>query len=168
MHTRRQIPFAASVRPWFLGPWLLALAAGCAATRPGEGPLSEFDFLEGTWARTDAQGTVEEVWTSNGGWSLRGAGRTLDEGREVGRAAFAILPRGKSYVYVAAVAGAPSVEFALVDHGIDWARFENRANPFPQRVEYRRDGSGLRAERSSVEGGRTLREVTEFRRVARR
>ena len=38
-----------------------------------------------------------------------------------------------------------ALDFAIANHGDGWVVFENPAHDFPNRIEYRRDGAGLRA-----------------------
>lgn len=151
-----------------LGFGLLLGLTSCASWRPADAPLNEFSFLKGTWAQTTSRATVEEVWTSDVGWTMQGSGRTLSNGRLLASEAMSIEPRGKNFVYVARLPGAEPVEFKLVERGIEWARFENPEHDFPQRIEYRRHGNTLRAEVSGVENGRTQRTVFEYRRVSSR
>jgi hypothetical protein len=146
-------------------PGLLLLIAACNSNRPDVGPLTDFDFLAGTWVQITSSEITEEVWTTSQGWSMHGVGRTLRNGREVSGETLSIEPRGAGFVYIAELPGAAPVEFKLVDHGQTWARFENPEHDFPQRIEYRRNGDLLRAEVSGFDKGATQREITDFRRV---
>ena len=56
-----------------------------------------------------------------------------------------LVPAGKNTgLYVQPNGVAPTV-FAIANHGDGWVVFENPAHDFPNRIEYRRDGAGLRA-----------------------
>jgi len=153
------------IRPFALSASLFLAVSACATFHPGNGPMRDFEFLEGTWVQITSKEITEEVWNSNKGWSMTGVGRTLRDGREVFGEQLAIEPRGESFVYVALLPGAAPVEFKLVDRGATWARFENPEHDFPQRIEYRRDGNSMRATVSGVEKGVEQREVIEYQRV---
>jgi hypothetical protein len=55
--------------------------------------------------------------------------------------------------YLAQPQGVPAVAFRLIQSGDSSVRFENPAHDFPQRIEYRRNGSALRAEIAGPRGG---------------
>jgi hypothetical protein len=144
---------------------LLLLLAACNASRPAQGPLTDFEFLEGRWAETRSSGVTEELWTNNRGWSMLGVGRALSDGAQTSGQELSIEPRGSSFVYVLRAPGAAPVELPLAARGATWVRFEDPSQDFPRRVEYRRDGNVLRVEVSGVERGIRRTEVHDFRRI---
>ena len=147
-------------------PLAFLMVGACETYQPGQGPLSDFEFLQGTWVQINSKEITEETWTSNQGWSMRGVGRTLRDGKEVFGEQLTIEPRGAKFVYVARLAGQDEVEFALVARGPNWVRFENPTHDFPQRIEYHREGKRLRAEISGREKGALQSEVTEYQRAS--
>lgn len=147
-------------------PLLALLAPACSTPSHPKGPLTEFEFLAGTWAEVRSDAVYEEQWTLSDGWSLRGTGRVVADGKTVFVEKIAIEPRGKGFAYVAEIPGAAPVEFRLVERGEQWLRFENPSHDFPQRIEYRRDGKSLHAEISGTtpEGERS--QSWDMRRVS--
>ena len=76
---------------------------------------------------------------------MRAAGKSL--GTNARRAvALSLECRSATTSYIAQPRGRPPTTFRLTASGADWARFENPAHDFPQRIEYHRTPDGLHAE----------------------
>lgn len=148
----------------FWAAWILICAA-CAAPRPQDGPLTRFDYLDGTWARSEADGTREETWDLRHGWAMRGFARRIDGERTLELHQLAIEPRGSGFALRLALHGEEPRELRLVAHGKDWARFQSAQPGYPQSIDYRRDGERLRIRSAGLLGGRSFEQTLELARV---
>jgi hypothetical protein len=72
--------------------------------------------------------------------------RTVSGGRMLSFEFVRIMEIEGALTYVAQPDGDPPTNFPRTDGGDDWIRFENKEHDYPQRIEYRREGEGLRAE----------------------
>lgn len=151
-----------TMRSW--APWALICAA-CATPRPADGPLTRFDYLDGTWARSEADGTREETWDLRHGWAMRGFARRIDGERTLELQQLSIEPRGRGFALRLAVHGEEPRELHLVAHGEDWARFQTAEPGYPQTVDYRRDGKHLRIRSAGLREGRAVERTLELARV---
>ena len=117
------------------------LSAAVSADSPGE----SFEWLVGHWC-SDADGEfIEEQWLGARGDILLGLSRTVKGGRTKSFEFMRIETR-EGIRFIAQPQGRPPTEFRLTASGDGWARFENPAHDFPNRVEYRRTATGLHAE----------------------
>ena len=116
----------------------MALASGTASA-------AEFDWLAGQWCGGSTERNIEEVWLPEAGGALLGMSRTVRGSSTESFEFMRLVPAGKNTgLYVQPNGVAPTV-FAIANHGDGWVVFENPAHDFPNRIEYRRDGAGLRA-----------------------
>jgi hypothetical protein len=76
---------------------------------------------------------------------MLGLSRTIRSGKTTSFE-FLRIATGATTSYIAQPRGRPPTTFRLTASGADWARFENPAHDFPQRIEYRRTPDGLHAE----------------------
>lgn len=131
---------------------LLILAACASGSRStmGAGATAGFAWIEGCW-RSESGATVE-TWERGGdglyfGWNVAsqdGAVRFFEQLR--------IEDFGGADGYYAYPKGVGPTRFALVERGASWATFANPAHDFPQRIVYARDGEGLTATVSLIDG----------------
>lgn len=118
----------------------LALASGATAAAP-----AQLDWLAGQWCGGDAERKIDEVWLPQAGGALLGMSRTVNGNRTESFEFMRIVPEGKDAgLHVQPNGVAPTV-FTIASHGEGWVVFENPAHDFPNHIEYRRDGAGLRA-----------------------
>jgi hypothetical protein len=142
-----------------------ALALPAQAAAPAPAPDVDLTWLAGAWCG-DAQGErVEETWLSPLAGELVGLSRTVRDGRPVSYEFMRIAPVDGVPTFFAQPGGKPPTAFPAVDAGEGRIRFANDHHDFPQWIEYRREGNGLRAEIGGPGGeGKELR--IEFRYVA--
>lgn len=118
----------------------LALGTGAATAA-----TAELDWLAGEWCGGSAERKIDEVWLPEAGGALLGMSRTVRGGSTESFEFMRIVPEGKDAgLHVQPNGVAPTV-FAITSRGEGWVIFENPAHDFPNRIEYRRDGAGLRA-----------------------
>ncbi|WP_433851299.1 DUF6265 family protein [Stenotrophomonas nitritireducens] len=138
----------------------LALASG-AATAAG----AEFDWLAGHWCGGSEERRIDEVWLPQAGGALLGMSRTVGGERTESFEFMRLVPAGKDAGLHVQPNGAPPTVFAITGRGEGWMVLENTAHDFPNRIEYRRDGAGLRASISGPgEDGKTLEIPFDYRR----
>jgi hypothetical protein len=135
-----------------LGMLTACVVSAPAAPIPSAG---DFGWLGGHWCSELRGELVEEQWLRPRGDLMLGLSRTTKAGKTTGFEFLRIEIRNGSPHYVAQPGGVPPTAFWLTASGADWARFENPAHDFPQRVEYRRTATGLHAEIAGPgEGGK--------------
>lgn len=123
-------------------PYLLVLAFAAPATAHDD--AVELAWLAGHWCGTQGGATIEELWLERGGQLLNLS--TTMRGDELVSFEYArIEARAGGIVLVAQPAGAPPVEFALVEADARRVVFANPGHDFPQQVSYWRDDAGLHA-----------------------
>ncbi len=132
-------------------------AAGAAVVR-GAAPdddVVRLAWLSGAWIGTTQSGErFEESWLPPAGDTMIGSGRATKEGNTVFFEHLRVQRREGKLVYVAQPLGGASTEFTELPSSDDRsASFENRLNPWPKRVTYRRtdDGVAVRLEGSPGE-----------------
>lgn len=106
---------------------------------------SSLDWMTGHWCQEDKGNVTEEIWLAPAGGVMVGAGRTRTAERTTGFEYLRIVEVDGVQRYVAQPGGKSPTEFTRTGGGADWVRFENPEHDFPQRIEYRRDGSMLLA-----------------------
>ncbi len=126
---------------------------------------AEFDWLAGHWCGGGAERTIDEVWLPEAGGALLGMSRTVRGGGTESFEFMRLVPAGKDAGFHVQPNGVAPTVFAIAGRGEGWVVFENPAHDFPNRIEYRRDGAGLRASIAGPgEGGKTLEIPFEYRR----
>lgn len=118
----------------------LALGTGAATAATGE-----LDWLAGHWCGGRAERTINEVWLPEAGGALLGMSRTVRGGKMESFEFMRLVPEGKDVGFHVQPNGLPATVFAITGRGEGSLVFENPAHDFPNRIEYRRDGDGLRA-----------------------
>ena len=138
-----------------VGSGTLVAAALLGAALPGTAADPGLpDWMAGRWCGTRSEPQIEEVWLIPAGGLMLGLARTVSaSGRPTQFEFLRIELRDGVPTYLAQPQGAPPVAFKLTQAGATSARFENPAHDFPQRIEYRRTGSSLRAEIAGPRGG---------------
>jgi hypothetical protein len=138
-----------------LAPVVLCLAA-LLGTPIAAGAVNELPaWMAGSWCGTQGGQRIEEVWLAPAGGLMLGMGRTVSaSGQRPAQFEFLRVElRDGVPTYLAQPQGVPAVAFRLIQSGDSSVRFENPAHDFPQRIEYRRNGSALRAEIAGPRGG---------------
>lgn len=118
-------------------------------------PLGSLAWLAGTWVSDDPSGprTVEH-WMAPEGGTMIGVNRTTHAGQTLFFEYLRIESDAGETVYLASPRGRdPPTRFRAVDAGPSWITFEAPEHDYPQRIEYRREGDGLRMRISGVEHG---------------
>lgn len=118
------------------------MALGCGAATAA---TAEFDWLAGHWCGGSAERKIDEVWLPEAGGALLGMSRTVRGERTESFEFMRLVPAGKDAGLHVQPNGVAPTLFALTGHGEGWLVLENPAHDFPNRIEYRRDGAGLRA-----------------------
>jgi hypothetical protein len=141
------------------------------ATGPARGTepvtIDGVAWLQGCWLSDSPQRTIEEQWMAPRGGAMLGMGRTVRGAAMAEYEVVVLRERDGQLVYQAHPSGQPSAEFPLRELTDTSVLFENLRHDFPQRVGYRRDGSGLLL--AWIEGtskGQLRRIEFPYRRVA--
>jgi hypothetical protein len=118
---------------------------------------ANLDWFVGHWCSDRNGEFIEEEWLAPKGDLLLGLSRTIKGAKTVSFEYLRLEWKDGIASYIAQPQGNPPVPFKWVAGGADWARFENPANDFPKRVEYRKTKDGLYAEIAGPgEGGKQL------------
>ncbi|MGW8127599.1 DUF6265 family protein [Stenotrophomonas acidaminiphila] len=138
----------------------MALAGGTAVA-------GEFDWLAGQWCGGSAERKIEEAWLPEAGGALLGMSRTLRGGGTESFEFMRLVPAGSDAGFHVQPNGAAPTVFAIAGRGDGWVMFANPGHDFPQRIEYRRDGTRLRAAISGTGADGTPLEIRfDYRRCA--
>ncbi|MEJ0086276.1 MAG: DUF6265 family protein [Pseudomonadota bacterium] len=124
----------------------LALAAAISLRVFASDKPAALDWFSGHWCSERNGEFIEETWLAPRGDLLLGMSRTVKGARTSSFEFLRIEWAAGVPSYIAQPQGHPPVTFKWTAGGADWARFENTANDFPKRVEYRRTTDGLYAE----------------------
>lgn len=89
---------------------------------------------------------IEETWMPAHGTMMLGLSHTRVGDKTVGFEFMRIVFVDGVATFIAQPGGKPPTSFVRTDGGEFWARFENPAHDFPQRIEYRRVDDRLMAE----------------------
>lgn len=138
----------------------LVLGSGAAMAAP-----AEFDWLAGHWCGGTEERSLDEVWLPEAGGALLGMSRTLSHGEMESFEYMRLVPAGKAAGLHVQPNGVAPTTFVIADHGANWVVFENPQNDFPTRIEYRRDGTVLKASISGPgDDGKILRIPFDYQR----
>lgn len=129
----------------------VAMTATGAETRVATSP--GLDWLVGHWCNDRNGDFIEEQWLSARGDVMLGLSRTIRGDKTRNFEYMRVEARDGEVVFIAQPQGEAPVPFKRTAGGADWARFENVAHDFPNRVEYRRTATGLYAEISGPHAG---------------
>lgn len=130
----------------------IAAAAGMATAAQEPPRIERVAWLQGCWAMTSPERTVEEQWTSPRGGMMMGVGRTVQGGRVVDYEFVIVREEGGRLAYEAHPSAQPSAVFLSGELNDSVVIFENPVHDFPQRIGYRRNGPDSLA--AWVEGAR--------------
>lgn len=150
--------------------FLLSLAAATPSisqsiTQAVAPPLPS--WLAGCWEHRTPRQLVEEHWMAPGGGTMLGMGRITRGDSLVEFEHTRIYRRGGKLVYAANPSGQAPAEFVSILASDSAVTFENRQHDFPQRVMYRRSGSGsLLARVEGTVGGKARGVDFPYARVA--
>jgi hypothetical protein len=129
--------------------------------------IEQVAWLQGCWASSSAQRTVEEQWMAPRGGSMIGMGRTVRGSELVEYEIVVIQRKGNQLAYEAHPSGQPSAVFLSVTLSDSSVVFENREHDFPQRIGYQRTSAdALLAWIEGTDKGQTRRVEFPYRRVA--
>jgi acetyl esterase/lipase len=107
-------------------------------------------WLSGCWESAD--GSTREVWSKPRGGFLFGHSSTLVDGRMRFFEQLRVELRDGGYRYVAQPGGREPTVFEAERIVPGEVRFVNAAHDFPQRIEYRREGTALTATVARLDG----------------
>ena len=107
-------------------------------------------WLHGCWRSTTGSPSggdvvVEEQWMAPRGGTMIGMGRTVRGGRTTEYELVVLKEQDGRLAYEAHPSGQPSAVFLSSEVSDTAVVFENPEHDFPQRVGYRRSGTGLAA-----------------------
>jgi Domain of unknown function (DUF6265) len=123
-------------------------------------------WMSGSWTTTSGGSIIEEHWTKPAGGTLIGMGRTLKGEKTAFFEFLRIETRPDGIFYVAEPKGRPPVDFKMVEQRDGFIAFANPQHDFPQRITYTRiTADQVLAEVSGPQGGKTLAERFEYRRM---
>jgi hypothetical protein len=124
----------------------VALSLGVSASSSASEKPAPLDWFAGHWCAQRNGQLIEEQWLAPRGDVLLGLSRTVKGAKTASFEFLRIEWTAGVPSYIAQPQGHPPVVFKWVAGGADWARFENPANDFPKRIEYRKTKDGLFAE----------------------
>lgn len=134
----------------------LALTSAAADTAPAASS-PDLDWLVGHWCGQRDGDFIEESWLAARGDVMLGLSRTIRGDTTRNFEYMRVESAGGVITFIAQPQGEHPVPFKRTAGGPGWARFENPAHDFPNRVEYRRTPTGLHAEIAGPgEGGREM------------
>lgn len=149
------------------------LVCGCSVSQhgvrelgPDSGPLAELAWLSGVWIGYEDGVLTEEHWMSPRGSVMLGMNRVSGGPQDGFFELLRIEARDTGVYYLASPAGRhPPTEFRLVDHGTDYAVFENPEHDFPQQIRYSRADDTLEVSISGVRNGKRSTSAWTWRRA---
>jgi hypothetical protein len=131
---------------------VLFAATGALAQTPSasDDPLAQLAWLEGCWRGSVNEREFREQWMPLRGGLLLGVSQTVMGAKSQDFEYLRIEPRPDGVFYVTQSPDAKAVSFKLIGKTVDTAAdrndeiftFENPEREFPQRIIYRRSGSG--------------------------
>lgn len=106
--------------------------------------IAKLEFLSGCWAGANGPEQFEEMWMKPRAGATFGVARTIVNGKTVFFETHVISERdGKTVLNVRLKTGANTTPFTLIKATGEEAVFENPQHDFPQRIIYRKTGTGL-------------------------
>jgi hypothetical protein len=146
-------------------PVFCAVALSLAASASTK---TDLHWFTGHWCAEAGGEFIEEQWMAPRGDIMLGLSRTVKGAKTSSFEFLRIEWAAGVPSYIAQPQGRPPVAFKLTASGADWARFENPAHDFPNRVEYRRTKDGLYAEIAGPgEGGKETKIPFDYKTCAR-
>jgi Domain of unknown function (DUF6265) len=135
---------------------VLLFAVVPAMLSAGE-PMPMPGWMTGAWAGGEGDAWVDEFWTPPRGDLMIGAGRA-GQGSKLASFEHMRIERESdgTLVFWALPGGKNATRFVAVHADSDDVIFENAANDYPQRVRYWRDGDGLKAQISLLDGSQPM------------
>jgi hypothetical protein len=137
-----------SLRP---GLAITLLVAWSSSATPAPLPI-DASWLMGSWCAATPHETLVETWMPRGD-VLFGVSVTTRAGKVIGFEFLRIASLASTPEYIAQPDGRPPTTFKLTDSGPLYLRFENPDHDFPQRIEYRLQGTKLEAKVSGTPPG---------------
>ena len=141
---------------------LLACATPAAVAQSG---VQRLAWLQGCWAITTPERSVEEQWSAPRAGHMLGMSRTLRGDVLVAHEFVIVRERGEQLAYEVNPSGQATTVFLSVAIGEASIVFENLQHDFPQRVAYQRDGAKLLAWIEGPAKGQTRRIEYPYQRV---
>ena len=130
---------------------LVGAALSGPGTAPQAGLIERVAWLQGCWAVTSHQRTVEEQWMAPLGNSMIGMSRTVREGRLAAHELVILQEEDGRLTYQAYPSGQPAAVFRSVVVSDTLMLVENPEHDFPQRIGYEPVGADSLA--AWIEGG---------------
>jgi hypothetical protein len=127
--------------------------------------LPDLGWMTGQWLACTDGSVTSETWTGADGGVMVGMSKTVSKGRASWEFTRIALDGGKP-TFFAQPSGQPAATFTAVTIEPGRIVFENRAHDFPQRVIYRRDGTGLVGRIEGSIGGKARSAEWRFRPAA--
>jgi hypothetical protein len=135
----------------------IVLAALLLAPAASAETLENLHWLKGCWRTQGGASVITEVWAAPPMPAMLGYAYTVRDGQLRDWEQTRIELIDGTPTFIAMPRGAPPVRFRMTESAANRAAFENPEHDFPQRVEYRREGSALHARVSAGEEGFEIR-----------
>jgi len=110
--------------------------------------------------------TIEEQWTKPAGGTMLGMGRTIRGAKTVFTEFLRISEESGKLTYTARIGTKGVTPFPLLKMTETEVVFENAEHDFPQRIIYRKQGSGLFARIEGLDKGKERHQDFPYQRVA--
>jgi hypothetical protein len=143
-----------------------AIVASVPAAAQQPAALQRVAWLQGCWESVSPQRLIQEQWTAPRGGTMLGVGRTIRGEQTVDYDFVVVREQNGRLAYEAHPAGQAPAVFLSKEIGDSMVVFENPEHDFPQRVGYRRDGTGLKAWVEGSSGGQPRRVDFDYRAAA--
>ena len=149
-----------------LGVLAESLGAEARSAKAAQLTIDRVAWMHGCWKMTTPQSIVEEQWMAPRGGTMIGVGRTVRGERTTDYEFVVLKEQNGQLTYEAHPAGQAPAVFVAREAGADSVVFENAAHDFPQRVGYRRSGTGLVGWIEGTQNGKSRRIEFSYTRVA--
>lgn len=137
---------------------VLAALALSASAWAADAPPPAPNWMAGAWIETKGDRWTDEYWTTMRAGIMIGAGRSGSGETLLAWEATRIVRNADgTLTFWASPKGAKAVPFRMTSSGANEIVFESKANDYPQRVRYWRDGKSLKAEISLADGSKAMR-----------
>ena len=136
---------------------LSALTASWLCNSATAAEVKELAWLQGHWQSSDGAAWIEEHWVAPREGLMLGVNRS---GNGKGQLAFEFIriqaDADGTPVYWASPSGSPAVPFRLEALSVNSVSFINPEHDYPAKISYSRDGNGLTATISALDGSNAM------------
>ena len=126
-----------------LAMYFFSLGAPFATFAQTSGSIDKLNWMNGTWAQTKGDDSVQEAWLGPRGKLMVGSNLTQSAKRGSSFEFLRIAENADGLSYYGSPGGKTPVEFKLKEMGEKKVIFENLAHDFPHRIIYWLEADGV-------------------------